>query len=94
MIIDIHGHLGNINQAPFWAADEQALERYCAENGVDRLCISAAKSIMYDAREGNADLDRALDNSERLLGYITVNPVFPESIRDLELLTRNPKFKA
>ena len=42
MIIDIHGHLGNINQAPFWAADAKQLEQYCQKAGVDLLCISSA----------------------------------------------------
>lgn len=93
MIIDIHGHLGNINQAPFWAADEKRLEKFCEQANVDLLCVSSSKSLMYDAQEGNADLDRALRNSDRLLGYATVNPVFPESMADLKLLDDNPKFK-
>ena len=93
MIIDIHGHLGNINQAPFWAADEKSLEAYCDEANVDLLCLSSSRSLMYDAQEGNAELDRALKNSDKLLGYVVVNPVFPESINDLELLKINPKFK-
>ena len=93
MIIDTHGHLGNINQAPFWAADATRLETYCTEAGVDLLCLSSAKSLMYDVREGNAELDQALQNSSKLLGYVTVNPIFPESINDLELLKSNPKFK-
>ena len=93
MIIDIHGHLGNINQAPFWAANEKQLEQYCHKAGVDLLCVSSAKSIMYDAMEGNRELDVALKNSEHLLGYVTVSPVFPESKADLCLLKSNPKFK-
>jgi hypothetical protein len=93
MIIDIHGHLGNINQAPFWAADEKRLEAYCNEAGVDFLCVSSSKSLMYDAREGNYDLDKALKNTEKLFGYVVVNPVFPESVSNLQLLKSNPKFK-
>ena len=93
MIIDIHGHLGNINQAPFWAANEKRLEAYCDEAGVDLLCVSSSKSLMYDAQEGNTDLNKALKNTEKLLGYIVVNPVFPESISNLQLLKSNPKFK-
>ena len=93
MIIDMHGHLGNINQAPFWAADAKKLEQYCHKAGVDLLCVSSAKSIMYDAMEGNRELDAALKNSERLLGYVTASPVFPESADDLRLLKSNPKFK-
>lgn len=92
MVIDVHGHLGNINQAPFWAADAARLERCLDEAGVDGLCLSAAKSLMYDAREGNADLARALRTSRRLLGYVTVNPVFPESSNDLALLTTERRF--
>ncbi len=93
MIIDIHGHLGNINQAPFWAADALKLEAYCKEAGVDCLCVSSSKSLMYDAHEGNMELDQALGNSGTLLGYVTVNPMFPESMGDIRLIGENPKFK-
>jgi uncharacterized protein len=48
---------------------------------------------MYDAHEGNVDLDRALRSSRKLLGYVTVNPMFPDSIEDLKLLTTNAKFR-
>ncbi|MGI6087562.1 MAG: amidohydrolase family protein [Kiritimatiellia bacterium] len=89
MIIDIHGHLGNINQAPFWAADAATLENYLGQAGVDILCVTSSKSIMYDVREGNADLVSALRATKKLLGYVTVNPVFPDSIRDLDLLRRS-----
>jgi len=92
MIIDVHGHLGNINQAPFWAADAATLERYLDEAGVDFLCVSSAKAIMYDAHEGNADLAAALKKSTKLLGYVTVNPMFPGSRKDLDLLTQDKKF--
>ena len=63
MIIDIHGHIGNINQAPFWAADEKCLETYCEKANVDLLCVSSSKSLMYDAHEGNAELNIVLNNS-------------------------------
>jgi predicted TIM-barrel fold metal-dependent hydrolase len=93
MIIDIHGHLGNINFAPFWQADAAALEKYCAEANVDKLCVSASRSIMYDVREGNAELDLALKKSEKLLGYVVYDPIFPESEADLELIKSNSKFR-
>lgn len=86
MIIDLHGHIGNINQAPFWAADARRLDEALDQCGVDALCVSSAKAIMYDTREGNADLARDLKVSRKLLGYVVANPVFPESIRDLDLL--------
>jgi len=93
MIIDMHGHLGNINQAPFWAAGADDLDRACAQAGVDTLCVSSARSLMYDASQGNAELDAALRTSQRLLGYVTVNPMFPDTMKDLALLDRNPKFR-
>jgi len=91
MIIDIHGHLGNINLAPFWQADAGTLEQYVEAAGVDMLCVSSARSLMYDVQEGNRELAHALEQSERLLGYVTVNPVFPETLEDLKHL-ENPKF--
>ena len=91
MIIDIHGHLGNINFAPFWQADAARLDQYAAAAGVDKLCVSSARSIMYDVREGNRELADGLAKSERLLGYVTVSPLFPESREDLHYLTQ-PKF--
>ncbi len=93
MIIDVHGHLGNINFAPFWQADAQTLEKYCVEAGVDALCVSSSRSLMYDVREGNTELDAALKTTSKLLGYVVVNPMFPESLEDLVLLDSNPKFR-
>lgn len=93
MIIDIHGHLGNINFAPFWQADAATLERYCAEANVDKLCVSASRSIMYDVKEGNAELDKALKETEKLFGYVVYDPIFPESFDDLAYLQSNPKFR-
>jgi uncharacterized protein len=92
MIIDVHGHLGNINQAPFWAADAERLESICDTAGVDLLCVSSAKALMYDAREGNADMAAALKDSRKLRGYVVVNPMFPETAGDLALLRSDSKF--
>lgn len=93
MIIDIHAHLGNINQALFWAADARTLERYADEAGVDLLCVSSARSLMYDTTEGNLELDAALKATKKLLGYVVVNPMFPETRKDVRLIAENPKFK-
>lgn len=93
MIIDVHGHLGNINFAPFWRADAARLEECCQQAGIDLLCLSSARAIMYDVREGNAELDAVLRQSQRFLGYVVVNPLFPESRQDLSLLQSNPRFR-
>jgi predicted TIM-barrel fold metal-dependent hydrolase len=92
MIIDVHGHLGNINQAPFWAADAKKLEEYCDKSGVDYLCISSSRSLMYDVHEGNLEVAEALESSPKLLGYVVVNPVFPETIKDMGMMAENKKF--
>lgn len=91
MIIDVHGHLGNINFAPFWQADAETLESHLEAAGIDRLCVSSAKALMYDVREGNAELAEALNHTDKLRGYVVVNPMFPETIEDLAFL-ENPKF--
>ena len=72
MIIDIHGHLGNINFARFWQANAPTLERYCDESNTDLLCLSSSRSIMYDVREGNAELDKALKETEKLLDAVNI----------------------
>lgn len=38
-------------------------------------------------------MDATLKATEKLLGYVTVNPMFPESMEDLSLLKSNPKFR-
>lgn len=91
MIIDIHGHIGNINFAPFWQADTKKLEEHLDKSGIDFLCVSSSKSIMYDVREGNKELAKSLETTDKLLGYVVVNPLFPDSLDDLKYLD-NPKF--
>ncbi len=92
-IIGIHGHLGNINFVPLWAADADRLEEYCRDSGVTTLCLSASRAIMYDVREGNAELDAALRAHETFFGYVVVSPTFPDSLDDLTFLKTNKKFR-
>lgn len=93
MIIDVHAHLGFINQAPFWAADATTLERYAREAEVDYLCVSSAKALMYDVREGNGEMTEALRKTACLLGYAVVNPVFPETVGEVKLLQKESKYR-
>ena len=48
---------------------------------------------MYDIHEGNMELDKALKETEKLLGYVVASPTFPESADELALLDSNPKFR-
>ena len=93
MIIDIHGHLGNINFVPFWAADGDRLVTYLKDSGVDKLCLSASRAIMYDIREGNAELDACLKRHDEFYGYVVVSPTFPDSLEDLKYLRTNRRFR-
>lgn len=95
MIIDIHGHLGNINFVPFWQADAIRLQEYLRDSGIDRICLSASRAIMYDIREGNQELASVLaeDQGRHFYGYAVVSPTFPDSQDDVALLASNPWFK-
>ncbi|MBP1583073.1 MAG: hypothetical protein J6866_03875, partial [Victivallales bacterium] len=93
MVIDIHGHLGNINFSQFWQADAEQLVKYLRESGTDKLCLSASRAIMYDIFEGNAELDAVLKKYDEFYGYVVVSPTFPETAKELHYLKENPKFR-
>lgn len=93
MIIDIHGHLGNINFSEFWQADAEQLRSYMRESHTDRLCLSASRAIMYDIFEGNAELDGVLKKYEDFYGYVVVSPTFPKTVDELHYLQDNPRFR-
>ncbi|MBQ6470510.1 MAG: amidohydrolase [Victivallales bacterium] len=93
MVIDIHGHLGNINFSEFWQADAERLEQYLRESGTDRLCLSASRAIMYDIREGNAELAAVLKSHESFYGYVVISPTFPGTEEELHYLEDEPKFR-
>lgn len=47
--------------------------------GVDKICVSSSKALFYDFFEGNRDVIKATnDFPGRVLGYVTVNPLFGE----------------
>ncbi len=91
MIIDIHGHIGNINFSPYWNKSFEQVEEICEKAGVDYCVVSAARSIMYDVREGNKEVLEAVKKSKRLLGYTVVNPLYPDSLEDLRYIKDEKK---
>ena len=91
MIIDIHGHIGNINFSPHWGKNFVQVEKICETAGVDYCVVSAARSIMYDVREGNKETLEAVEKSKRLLGYMVANPLYPESLEDLRHIKEKKK---
>ncbi|OGV76573.1 MAG: hypothetical protein A3K19_32310 [Lentisphaerae bacterium RIFOXYB12_FULL_65_16] len=91
MIIDMHGHLGRINLHPRWDADAKRLETLRQEAGFDYLAVSSADAIMYDTRRGNREVVQAVRKNPHLLGYIVVNPLFPETLNDLASLAKHDR---
>ncbi len=91
-IIDVHGHLGEwFFPIPRYSLDdvETALARY----GIDRGIFSSALAVIYDFRDGNRWLADHIAGRERLLGYVTVNPHYPDdSRRDLDAYLPRPEF--
>ncbi|MBE1491460.1 amidohydrolase family protein [Plantactinospora soyae] len=73
MIIDVHGHWG-----PWFfsmevgeiATNLALMDRY----GIDLTVVSATEAVIYDVAAGNRAMARLLGASDRLLGYLTVNP--------------------
>lgn len=90
MIIDIHGHIGNVNLHPDWAADAGEVDRIRKAAGVDRVVASSAMSIMYDVRAGNSEMIEAVGKYGNIKGYMVVNPLFPDSLDDLDHAGENP----
>ncbi|MER5421735.1 amidohydrolase family protein [Streptosporangium roseum] len=71
MIIDVHAHWG-----PWFFTMDVAevnlavMDRY----GIDLAVVSATEAVIYDAPSGNRALASVLEGTDRLYGYVTVNP--------------------
>ncbi|MFF0789002.1 amidohydrolase family protein [Streptomyces spiralis] len=73
MIIDVHAHWG-----PWFFAMDVAdvsdnvhvMDRY----GIDLQIVSATEAVVYDPRTGNRRLADVLTRTDRLLGYLAINP--------------------
>lgn len=92
MIIDVHAHWG-----PWFfsmdvgdvATNLAVMDRY----GIDLAVVSATEAVIYDAPAGNRALARVLETSDRLLGYLTINPRrLADAERDLRDLLPSGRF--
>jgi len=92
MIIDVHAHWG-----PWFfsmevgdvATNLAVMDRY----GIDLAVVSATEAVIYDAPAGNRAMARVLSGSDRLLGYLTVNPRrLDDAERDLRELLPTGRF--
>lgn len=88
LIIDSHSHMGRFFglTVPVFSA-ERMLETMNTL-GIDIACISHHSAITNDYSYGNDQVIELLSKyPERFLGYCTVNPHYPEDIKD-QLLSR------
>lgn len=92
MIIDVHAHWGpwffsmQVGQV---ATNLAVMDRY----GIDLAIVSATEAIIYDPPAGNRALARVLETTDRLLGYLTINPrQLPDAERDLRELLPTGRF--
>ncbi|MGB9619342.1 MAG: amidohydrolase family protein, partial [Armatimonadota bacterium] len=91
-IVDVHGHLG---PWPFpmrgWSAAD--LVKLMKRRGIEKAIVSSTKAIVNDFVEGNAELARDIEPHPELLGYVTINPNYPEqSVRELDRYLKLPQF--
>jgi len=91
MIIDIHCHYGLWSFA-IDSFEAEKVKEYMDRFDVKRAVFSSAKGIVYDFREGNKDLINFLEEDERFLGYVVLNPNYlEESIEEVERYKENKK---
>ncbi|MGH3655651.1 MAG: amidohydrolase family protein [Micromonosporaceae bacterium] len=73
MIIDVHAHWGPW----FFQMDVAGLSTNLAvmdRYGIDLAIVSATEAVCYDPVPGNRAMADVLDTTDRLYGYVTVNP--------------------
>jgi hypothetical protein len=78
-IIDCHAHIGQFG--PFHNGDGSAEAMIASADllGVSRMAVSACLAISGDVRLGNRLVYEAVERfGDRFLGYVTVNPHYPE----------------
>ncbi|MGC5022011.1 amidohydrolase family protein [Micromonospora sp. DT47] len=92
MIIDVHAHWGPW----FFSMDVGAVATNLAvmdRYGIDLAVASATEAVIYDVTAGNRAMARVLETSDRLLGYLTVNPrQLADAERDLRELLPTGRF--
>ncbi|MBM4046839.1 MAG: amidohydrolase [Planctomycetes bacterium] len=82
--IDVHTHLGEW-YLPNNCGSVQAMLDLMADADIELAVCSSAKAVVYDMREGNADMQKVVDAHPPIKGYIYFNCLRPEeSIDEIE----------
>ncbi|MDD3927961.1 MAG: amidohydrolase family protein [bacterium] len=90
-VIDIHGHIGNINIHPGWAGDAAMVHDIAVQSGISRVVVSSAMALQYDVEAGNREVMEAIDKYESLRGYAVVNPLLPSTLESLPEILGHPR---
>ena len=80
-VIDVHGHLGPFHAIYMPEAPLDAMIAGMDRCGVECIILSPHNALWGDTREGNREMLEAVDKfPERMYGYCTVNPNFPQDV--------------
>ena len=90
-IIDVHQHFGLWPFSMGW--DAEKVIKHLRKVGVEMAIGSSPEALCYDFRIGNEEVRRIVERHEELLGYVVLNPNYPElSLKELEKYRKNPRF--
>lgn len=82
-IIDCHNHIGLWKAFHIPDPSAEGMLAGMDRLGIDKVCVTAHSSIGPDFRYGNNLVKDAVTRyPDRFLGYVTVNPNYPEEMRD------------
>lgn len=81
LVIDCHGHLGAWDNTHIPKNRLEDIIETMDYLGIDKLCLSHFLGCSCDFRRGNDLLGQAIRKyPDRLIGYATINPNYPEEI--------------
>jgi len=91
-VIDVHAHVGK------WALDGiegsvYELRKLLDLSGISKVIVSSVLALCYDAREGNAEVERFVESDERVYGAVVFNANYMDEARDeICRYADNPRF--
>ncbi|MBE7019978.1 MAG: hypothetical protein E7411_00900 [Ruminococcaceae bacterium] len=88
-VLDAHGHIGIFPGTVGCDGGYKKLIEVMDKRGILKTAVSSTYSITGDYIAGNNDMLEAVSNSQgRILGYVTVNPNYPEdSVNEIKRCT-------
>jgi len=91
-IIDVHCHFGPW-QFPAKAVGIEDTLAMMRRWGIEKAILSSSEAIQSDFVRGNRELASAIEGHPELLGYVTVNPNYPERSREeMDAYLAQPNF--